>query len=320
MVHSFSRRTLLLAAGASASCLAAGETPSLGAEPEAADAGDREAPFRYCLNTSTIRGQKLPLSEVVDIAAAAGYDGIEPWIREIQEHQKQGGSLKDLQKQIADRGLKVESAIGFAAWMADDDAQRAKGLEDARRDMDLVRQIGGTRIAAPPAGATNHAGFDLFAAAERYAALLKVGDEIGVTPQLEFWGPVASLHKLSQAALIATECGCAKACLLPDVYHMFRGGSDFAGLKLIAGGAIHNFHINDYPGDIPRLEQNDGCRVYPGDGVAPLGEILRDLHANGFRGSLSLELFNKEYWSQDPGHVAATGLAKMQASVAKALG
>jgi 2-keto-myo-inositol isomerase len=34
---------------------------------------------------------------------------------------------------------------------------------------------------------------------------------------------------------------------------------------------------------------------------------------------LSLELFNREYWKQDPLEVAKTGLTKMKASVEKAM-
>jgi sugar phosphate isomerase/epimerase len=59
-------------------------------------------------------------------------------------------------------------------------------------------------------------------------------------------------------------------------------------------------------------------RVYPGDGVAPLDEILRSLRAIGFRGFLSLELFNESYWRQPAGTVARVGLAKMRAVVARA--
>ena len=40
-------------------------------------------------------------------------------------------------------GENNESAIGFAQWLVEDDKARAKGLEQAKRDMDLVRQIGG---------------------------------------------------------------------------------------------------------------------------------------------------------------------------------
>jgi len=110
------------------------------------------------------------------------------------------------------------------------------------------------------------------------------------------------------------------ACLLLDAYHMYRGGSGFACLKLLCGAAMHDFHINDYPADPPREELNDSHRVYPGDGVAPTDAILRDLYATGFRGALSLELFNRDYWKQDVAVVARTGLEKMKAAVQQALG
>ena len=64
-------------------------------------------PFCYCLNTGTIRGQKLSIVEEVEIAAKAGYQAIEPWIGELDDYAKQGGSLPDLRKRIADAGLTV---------------------------------------------------------------------------------------------------------------------------------------------------------------------------------------------------------------------
>src|SRR5690606_34648850 len=93
-----------------------------------------------------------------------------------------GGSLKDLRKRIADLGLSVASVIGFPEWIVDDDARRAKGLEEARRSMDLTAQIGGARLAAPPAGATKES-LDLDKVAQRYRALLELGDSLGVVPQ-----------------------------------------------------------------------------------------------------------------------------------------
>src|SRR5579864_4337921 len=113
------------------------------------------APFRFCLNTATIRGQKLGIVKEIEIVAQAGYDAIEPWVDAIQEFVKGGGALKDLKSRINDSGLTVESAIGFPEWIVDDDARRAKGMERTKREMELVAQIGGKRFAAPPAGATD---------------------------------------------------------------------------------------------------------------------------------------------------------------------
>jgi sugar phosphate isomerase/epimerase len=272
--------------------------------------------FRYCLNTATLMGQKLSIVEVVEIAGRAGYQAIEPWVREIDKYAKDGGSLKDLGKRIADRGLTVESSIDFFEWIVDDDAKRKKGLEAARRNMDMVKQIGGKRIAAPPAGATNQANIPLLTVAQRYRALLDIGDRIGVVPQVEVWGFSKTLSRLGEAALVAVESGHKDACVLPDVYHLYKGGSGFTGVNLLAGSSMHVLHMNDYPADPPRETIADKDRIYPGDGVAPLKTFLRDLRRIGFRGALSLELFNREYWMRDALVVARTGLDKMKAIVA----
>jgi sugar phosphate isomerase/epimerase len=319
MSQRFSRRQLLAGSGA-ALTLATVLSPELAAQSEDAATDSRQAPFRHCLNTSTIRGRAKTISEQIDVAARAGYDGIEPWIRDLQAYTTEGGQLAELRKRIEDAGLAVAGAIGFANWIVDDDKLRAEGLESAKRDMHLVRQIGGTRIAAPPAGATKEPKLDLLAAAARYRALLDAGEPIGVTPLLEVWGFSANLSRLGESTLVAVESGHPQASLLLDVYHIYKGGSDFAGLALLNGAAMHVFHVNDYPAEPPRAEINDAARVFAGDGVAPLSQILRTLRDTGFRGMLSLELFNREYWDRDPLEVAKEGLEKTKAAVARALG
>jgi 2-keto-myo-inositol isomerase len=309
MHHPISRRAALAAAAGALTAPAAVSSVS---------AAESAEPFGYCFNTSTIRGQNLPLTKVVEIVGQAGYRGIEPWIREIDAHVSSSGTLADLRKRITDAGLKVESAIGFAEWIADDDAKRAKGMEEARRTMDLVAQLGGTRIAAPPAGGTKES-LDLRKVAERYRALCELGERMGVTPQAEVWGFSQTLSRLSETTYVAIESGHPQACILPDIYHLYKGGSDFNTLKLLSGAGVHVFHVNDYPADPPRAQITDAQRVYPGDGIAPVSQILRDLHMAGFRGMLSLELFNKDYYQQDPLTVAKTGLEKMKAAVARAL-
>ena len=176
--------------------------------------------FVFCLNTGTIRGQKLGLAKEIEVAAKAGYQAIEPWVEAIDQFAKGGGSLKELKQRIADLGLTVEGAIGFPEWIVDDDARRAKGLERAKYEMDLVAQIGGKRLAAPPVGATDQPGMDLMKAAERYRVLLEAGDAIGVVPQLELWGFSPNLHRLGECAYVAIETGHPKAGVLADVFHL----------------------------------------------------------------------------------------------------
>jgi len=287
---------------------------------QAATTKEKSKPFGYCFNTSCVRGQKLALDQQVDLVIKAGYEGIEPWIRDMQAFKESGGSLKDLGKRLADNNVQVVSAIGFAQWIVNDDQQRARGLETAKHDMGLLKELGGVRIAAPPVGATDIEGFDLFAAAERYYDLCEVGRNEGITPQLELWGFSKTLSRLGELAFVASEAGHPDACILPDIYHIYKGGSSFEGLKMLNGQHIHCFHVNDYPAAPPRATIADKHRVHVGDGIAPVTKILQMVHQAGCRGMLSLELFNPEYWQQDPLTVATEGLSKVKAAVLKAFG
>lgn len=312
---SMSRRQVLSATGAAG---VAAIVQGVKSEARAAD-GPSQPRVRYCLNMSTIRGQKLSVPEQVDVAGKAGYDAIEPWLGELHKYVETGGNLKDLKKRIADHGLAVASAIGFAEWIVDDDAKRAAGLEVAKKDMGVVAAIGGTHLAAPPAGATRQTDMNLLRAAERYRTLLELGGREGVIPELEIWGHSTTLGKLSDALLVAAEAKHPQACLLLDVFHLYKGGSDFSGLRLINGAVLPCLHFNDYPASPPREIVKDADRIFPGDGVAPLTPMLRDLLAAGFRGALSLEIFNATYWKEDPYGVARIGLQKMKEAVAKAV-
>ena len=49
-----------------------------------------------------------------------------------------------------------------------------------------------------------------------------------------------------------------------------------------------------------------------------LAGFARTLRDNGYRGVVSLELFNRDYWKQDAFEVAKTGLQKTKDAVAKA--
>jgi len=284
--------------------------------PKAPKAETQKNNFTYCLNVSTIRGQKSGFVKELEIAAEAGYDSVEIWVPPLQEYVKNGGSLSDLKKRIDDLGITIEDAIGFAQWIVDDETTRNQAKEQLKQEMDMLAQIGCPRIAAPPAGATKEPGLDLLKAAERYHAILEIGEQTGVMPQLEVWGFSQNLHLLGQVLFVAAECGHPKARILPDVYHLYKGGSPSEGLKLISGQTIEIFHMNDYPASPSREEMGDADRVYPGDGIAPISQILTDLQNAGGKKVLSLELFNKSYWEQDALTVAKTGLQKMKDAVA----
>ena len=269
-------------------------------------------PFRFCLNTSTIMGQKPGLLHSIEIASQAGYDGMELWINDIKDYVSQGHSIESLAAFIKTKGIVVGDAISFTTWMVDDDAKRNAGLAELEEEMKMMAILGCRRIAAPPMGVEKDEPIDFQKAGARYREILALGRKYNVMPLLEFWGASGTLYNFSQALAIAAAANDADARILPDVYHLFRGGSGFNCLNLVNGKVIDIIHINDYPANKPVDEQTDSDRVYPGDGAAPLKQILRSLRAMGGTKVLSLELFNEAYWKQDALLVAKTGLQKMK--------
>lgn len=282
---------------------------------KAAAATAPKGPFRFCLNTSTISGQKPGLLRSIEIASIAGYDGMELWTGEIKDYLKKGNSIQSLATFINSKNIVVENAISFTAWMVEDEVQHTAALKELEEEMKMMAALGCHRIAAPPVGVTENQPINVQQAAARYREILALGRKYNVMPLLEFWGASGTLYNLSQAVSIAVAANDKDARILPDIYHMFRGGSGFEGLNLLNGKVIDVIHMNDYPASKPVNEQTDADRVYPGDGAAPLKQVLRALKNMGGTKVLSLELFNQAYWAQDPLLVAKTGLQKMKALV-----
>lgn len=319
MATEFSRRQLL--EGAAAVGVAAVAGARLDAAPQrSGPARTRPAdePFGYSLNTSTIRGNNLDIVAEIAVMQKAGYDAVEPWMTEIDAYVSKGGTLKDLGQRFADAGLAVENVIAFNSWLDDNDATRAASLEKVKAEMDKVAQIGGKRIATVP-GNNRAAAVSLDNAARYYREALAIGRQTGVQPLMELWGTHPVLGPLSHGVHVAVAAGDPDASMLLDVFHLYKSGTSFSSLRQVNGASLHVLHVNDYPQAADPSTLNDGNRLYPGDGVAPLDQIFRDLRDSGFRGVLSLELFNRDYWAKSAEDNAKMGIEKVRAAVKRAL-
>ena len=274
-------------------------------------------PWPICLDTATIR--PVPLLEKIRIASEAGYDAIEPWESELADHERSGASLADLGKRLRDLGLRVPSVIGL--WNAIPETQEAwdAQLPATRERMRMAHAIGAEHIQVIPQPERPRERFDPAWAAARYRDLLELGiNEYQLVPAMVFVKFLPGARTLGQAAQIAIDSGHPQAKVIPDTFHMFIGGTPFGGLRHLRGEFIAIFQFNDAPAAPTRDELQDRHRVYPGDGVLPLQQVLRDLRQTGFTGCVSLELYNEEYWKQDPMTVARTGLEKTLAVIRSA--
>jgi sugar phosphate isomerase/epimerase len=265
--------------------------------------------FLYCLNTSTIR--PTPLLEKIRIAGAAGYQAIEPWNDEVTEYLHQGGSIATLKTALKDAGLSVVSVIALHSWITAEGDEKVKVFEECSRRMDQAASLGSPYIvASPPRGTV-----DMGRATERFAELLALGRSAGVIPTMEFLGFVAGIKTLASAWAIAAGTGAADATVVADVFHLIRGGGAIDDLLTLPGRRLACFHINDLPATPDPLTQTDADRVMVGDGIADLPRVIANLRAIGYRGPISLELFNRSLWTQDPSEVVRRGLERIRALV-----
>ncbi len=253
-------------------------------------------PFRISLNTSTISAYKLPIDQQIDKVAAAGFDGIELWVRDVKTYLQNGGTTATLRQKLQEGNLILEDIIGFSPWCSDDAGERKKAIAQLREEMLLTAELGGKYIAAPVVSLKmlDCAKFDAYT--ERYAAILDLTAETSVIPLLELWG-MGALHKLADCAKIAIGTGYPDAAMLLDFYHVYRGGNAWESLNILNGNRLPVIHMNDYPATPAREKLTDADRVLPGEGICPFDKILPKLYTSGFRGGLSVELFNKGYWA-----------------------
>jgi sugar phosphate isomerase/epimerase len=267
-------------------------------------------PFKSALNASTLMPFRLTLDEQIRVAAESGYDGIEIWMKDVEAFLEAGGSLRMLRDEITTLGIEIPNAIAFFRWADRDEEVREEALAVAKREMELLAELGCKAVAAPPFGQVDDVSPHEFAG--RFAELYAIGKTAGVEPYLEFWGRSARLNTLEETLEVLGYADLPETKLLLDPFHMYTGGSKLETLAKVDRRRIGIVHANDYGELPPRETIADRDRLYPGDGVAPLAELAKMLHNGGYDGYLSLELFVEEYGDRSASEVAMLGLRKMK--------
>jgi 2-keto-myo-inositol isomerase len=109
-------------------------------------------PFKTALNTSTFFPFKLDVKEQVRIAAEAGYEGIELWVKDLEAYLTGGGTLTVLRRYISDTGIALANAIAFFAWSDAVEVAREQAFIQAEIEMRMLTELGCAAVAAPPFG------------------------------------------------------------------------------------------------------------------------------------------------------------------------
>jgi sugar phosphate isomerase/epimerase len=292
-----------------------GTTLSADPSPETDDwYQDGKSPWRISLDTATIGWGDL--EKTVEVAERAGFDAIEPWMRQLEAYEENGGDLEQLGKQIKKRGLDVPSVIGLWDAIPHKRSTFESSLKDTRRRMRMASDLGANHVQTIPA---KEGTLDLNWAAEAYGKILEIGlEEYDILPALVFV-KFFSLKTFPEAAHVALMTNHPQARIIPDTFHMHISGSGLNGLRHLNGDFIAILQFNDAPSEPAREDLSDSDRVMPGDGILPLKQVLRDLHTVDFDGCISLELYNPKYQEMDSLKAAKLGLNKTVGVIHRAM-
>ena len=262
--------------------------------------------MKYCLNTSTIKPVRL--LDKIQWVGEAGYDGIELWINDVFEYVARGGEVSDLEKALSDQGLIVPSVIAMRQWGDFEGWEHQLVLDEARRRFALGARLGAPFIVATPPlenPKTSHL-------ATRYRELLEIGREEGIRPTFEYISFFKSVCTLKRAWEIVQEADDPDATLILDAFHNWNSNSTMQDLRAIPLERISHYHIDDADPVKPSGSQKDPDRVMPGDGQIDLSAEIQVLREIGYDGTVSLELFNSDWWAKNPQETLKIGLERMK--------
>lgn len=273
--------------------------------------------MKTCFNTITCGADK-PLEATLDLLGKYGYEGVEIEAGRIDDYLTRH-SMSDLKRQLAKNHLQVAAIMAFP-FFAFDIAQQEEQLRRIDRYARLARQLGSKTLLcftadAPPPGmgiaeAIERAG----KSAQRYG---EVSGQYEVKCALEPIGGAPFMPGPRQALAVVGASTSKSVGIMMDTFHYYKSGIPLDEVRRLPKEHLLIVHVNDCP-DLPREQLNDSHRVYPGHGVIPLIEEFRILkHEIGYKGFLSIEIFNRDYWADTHENVIRNAKVALDAVLAK---
>jgi 2-keto-myo-inositol isomerase len=262
---------------------------------------------RLCLNTATIKSAPLRLQ--VELAGAAGFDGVGLWMDDIDAAARGGLPLEEIAALVRSAGLTVEELCFIGKWQECSEAELPAILEETDRLSRACRALGCGLLVAVPAVKRTAAGD----APRRLAAVCAAAAAHGVRVAVEFVGTAEETRDVRSAWRMVEASGSPNAGLLLDTFHFFMGGSRPEDLDRIPAEKVFLVHVSDAVA-APRevLERFHDSRTFPGDGTIDYAPLRDWLDRAGYRGAASLEIWNQDLQRQDPRLTAVRAIQSLR--------
>jgi sugar phosphate isomerase/epimerase len=232
--------------------------------------------------------------ELVEAAAAGGFQGISLWPQDWRRALAEGLRPPDMRSLLADHGLVVTDLDPLLTWLPAEaggvDPGRAPDAQES--DFYAIAEALGARTLNAMQGFGSE--IDRDRAAEAFAGLCERAAEHGLRVSLEFL-PWSGIPDLATAVDILERAGRPDAGVTLDTWHFFRGPTTFAQLRSLPGARVGSVQMSDAPAEPTSslLTETMDARLLPGEGAAPLVDLIRTLDAIGSRAPIGVEVISK---------------------------
>ena len=269
----------------------------------------REVTLKLGYNGATTMTSDLETD--IRIAGDAGYDVLEITATKLDTFLR-SRSLADALRLIDAAKLKTHAINSIEKINFRDAAGRAEVLARTRQLSEYGKALACPWIIAVPGPAPEGTTWQAIRAdtATMLRAMSETAEPYGVQIAFEFLGfPWCSVQTAAQAWEIVKTVNLPNVGMVIDTCHFYAGGSTLDSIKSIDAKKLAVFHVNDVE-QMPKEKITDANRLFPGDGVIPLQEIIGAVRAVGYNGVASVEIFRPEYWQREPGTVATEAYGK----------
>ena len=248
------------------------------------------------------------LPEKLEAIAAAGFDGVEIFENDLLYYD---GSPTEIRKRCADLGLAITLFQPFRDFEGCRRDRLQRNIDRAERKFDLMQELGTdlvlvcSNVAADSLGDDEILIDDLRLLGERAGARgLRIGYEALA------WGRHVNTYQ--QVWNLVRQADHAAVGVILDSFHTLSLKGDPSAIAEIPGDKIFFVQMADAPilaMDV--LEWSRHFRCFPGQGEFDLAGFLAPILRTGYRGPLSLEIFNDGFRAAPPRQNAADGLRSL---------
>jgi 4-hydroxyphenylpyruvate dioxygenase len=271
--------------------------------------GDRRVgdltPMMNSIATVSLSGT---LDRKLTVIAEAGYRGVEIFENDLLGFD---GTARDVGRMIADLGLVCTCYQPFRDFEGLTGPLRTRAFDRAEAKFDVMHALGAelmlvcSSVHRDASGEFERIVNDFRELGERAARRrLRVGYEALA------WGRYVNDHR--QAWEVVRQVDHPSIGLILDSFHSLARKIPIAGLENIAAEKVFLMQIADAPDmSMDYLYWSRHFRCFPSQGDLPVADYVAAAVGQGYRGPLSLEIFNDRFREWSATQIAVDGLRSL---------